>query len=117
MPRLNIAMTCWEIYDEIRHMFLPNNTFLFKAKDHLRHEYVLENFSDWLHWVSDKDLENIGRVVVCTNLPKVLLQYAWISTGYMGEDLDFVVGNRIDPKIGEPDVDRRTGIASYNYGC
>jgi hypothetical protein len=109
-------MTCSEIYNEIRAMFLPNNTFLLKAKDHLRHEYVLENLSDWLYWVSDSDLSNIGRIVVCTNQPKAGIEYAWTSTGYMGEDRGFVVGDRIDPKVGEPYKDR-LGHVAWNYGC
>jgi hypothetical protein len=81
-------------------MFLPNNGFLFVARDDLMYDDVLENLSDWLVRSSDKELESIGRIVICTEQLQDQIEYAWEQTGEMGMDSGFVVGDRIDTRIG-----------------
>ena len=87
--RLNIVMTCRQIGDETADMFLPNNTFVFVAKDHLIYDEVLEPLADWLNWIADRDLGKIGKIVVCTGQPQAGIKYAWSQTGEMGMDSGF----------------------------
>ena len=81
-------------------MFLPNNGFLFVARDDLMYDDVLENLADWLNYVKDDEIEKIGRIVVCTEQEQDQIEYAWAQTGEMGMDSGFVVGDRIDTRIG-----------------
>jgi hypothetical protein len=114
-PRLDLTFTCWQIREETRRMFLPNNTFLFKAKDYRINDGILENVADWLNRVSDENLSNIGRIVVCTRHSRGSLEYAWTQNGYMGMDSGFVVGDRIDPKVGDR-YRNAYGLMVWDYG-
>lgn len=100
-PRLNFTLTCTQIRAETRTMFLPHNTFLFKARDHRVNFALLENVADWLNWVPDEQIASIGRIVVCSKLPIGRIKYAWTQVGYMGMDVGFEVGERIDTRVGE----------------
>lgn len=112
--RLNLVMTCSQIEDETADMFLPNNTFVFVARDHLIYDEVLEPLADWLNWIADKDLGKIGKIVVCTGQPQAGIKYAWSQTGEMGMDSGFVVGDRIDERVGEPFVNKH-GMREWNH--
>ena len=82
-------------------MFLPNNTFLFKARDYLKHDNVLQNLADWLNWIKYNERGSIGKIVVCTAQPGSMLRHAWEQTKEMGLDAGFVVGARIDERVGD----------------
>lgn len=99
--RLNFTLLCTQLREETRTMFLPNNTFLFKARDKRKNFGILENLADWLNWVPDEQIGNIGRIVVCSGLPMGRIQYAWTQVEYMNMDVGFVVGERIDKRVGE----------------
>jgi hypothetical protein len=113
-PRLNLVFTCTQIYDETATMFLANNTFLFKARDRRIHHRMLENLSDWLNWVQDKELATIHRIVVCSEKPEGVLKYAWVQTQYTGMDAGFVMGERIDARVGEVFKDKH-GFNAWKY--
>jgi hypothetical protein len=96
-----MIMTCRQIKAETRDMFLPNNTFMFTARDELMYDDVLEPLADWLNWIPDKKLGTIGKVVVCASQPQPCIEYAWTQTGYMEMDSGMVVGDRLDKRVGE----------------
>lgn len=112
--RLNLVMTCSQIGDETSRMFLPNNTFVFKARDNKIHDEVLEPLADWLNWILDEDLGSIGKIVVCTSQSQAGIEYAWAQTGYMGMDSGFVVSHRIDKRVGEMSRTKH-GLPEWNY--
>jgi hypothetical protein len=112
--RLNLVMTCSQVEDETATMFLPNNTFVFTARDDLVHDKVLESLADWLNWIPDRELGTIGRVVVCSSQPQGCIEYALTQTGYMKMDSGFVVGDRIDKRVGEPSRNRY-GLQEWKY--
>jgi hypothetical protein len=97
-------------------MFLPNNDFLFKARDDLMYDDVLENLADWLNSVTDDEIEKIGRIVICTEQQQDQIEYAWEQTGEMGMDSGFVVGDRIDPRVGSL-IKNQYGWDVSEYGC
>jgi hypothetical protein len=95
-------------------MFLPNNTFLFKARDRRVNHGVLENLADWLNWVTDKNLETIGRIVVCTKHLSPMIEFAWKQSEYESATAGFVVSDRIDYRVGDK-YKNKHGHEEWNY--
>lgn len=98
-PRLNLTMTCTQIRSETELMFHANNTFVFQARDRRANYGLLENLANWLYTLHDEERKTMGRIVVCSGLPKGDLEWGWICAGYCGMDFGVEIGGRIDEEV------------------
>lgn len=97
-PRLNLTMTCTQIRAETELMFHANNTFVFQTRDRRANYGILENLADWLYTLHDDELKTVGRIVVCSTLPRAMVDWAWTCAGYCDMDFGLEIGRRIDPE-------------------
>ena len=98
-PRLNLTATCKQIRLETELMLHPNNTFVFQTRDRRANYGILENLADWLYTLHDEERKTMGRIVVCSKLPRDMVQWGWTCAGYCGMDFGLEIGGMIDPEI------------------
>lgn len=98
-PRVNLTMTCKQIYQETEQIFHANNTFLFQARDNRKNYGVLESLAEWLHYLNPTQRETVGKIVICSKQQQGMVNWAWVCAGYCDMDSGFVVGKRIDRKM------------------
>jgi hypothetical protein len=98
-PRLNLTMTCTQIRAETELMFHTNNTFVFQTRDRRANYGILENLADWLYTLHDDERKTMGKIVVCSKLPRAMVEWGWTCAGYCGMDFGLEVGGRIDREV------------------
>jgi len=95
-PRLNLTMTCTQIQRETELMFHANNTFVFQTRDRRANYGILENLADWLYTLHDDERKTVGKIVVCSKLPRAMVEWGWTCAGYCGMDFGVEIGGRVD---------------------
>jgi hypothetical protein len=77
-------------------MFHANNTFVFQTRDRRANYGILENLAGWLYTLREEELKTVGKIVVCSNLPRAMVDWAWTCAGYCDMDFGLEIGGRID---------------------
>lgn len=51
-PRLDLTITCEQIYEEAHYMYFAENVFFFQLNDNLYHYALIEDIANWLYTIS-----------------------------------------------------------------